>query len=458
MEPYDSAVYEDDVLILHPDVPSRELPGIHIQTDHVYQGNYIIASLQWPWPERSNIYVEVCYWIICFCITSLACTPYLVYNEFLPSIEWGIICPGRFVLYFFIFSAYLIQQCNNYKQQTRHLLRDSIRNIFISLFSLLYATLYSIKWFELQDLPTSYIGVVTFFFCWFVVYHQVASKHYLSSNLHYKNISNLKIRNAMIQSIKKLEEILWHNTEATKFLSSNSKNDLLYYAKIVNTYFESNTASKLKFYEEDGYSSFESCRIGTVNFILGMATVPLALSLMEDYAHSLHEIISNIKVFPWLIAILSAVLSVLYIIATHPIYHKFIRCKSHHSYISYILPCIVGIPKIFSSMILSSIRINASYAIFGRIAAKMGFPIELGVTFIWSGIIIVFLIDFCSNMKILSVAIKFWTTKIANLLLIYSPTNHYFLYLSQRGKLREWRYNIYSMTEDEVEDHLNSIL
>ncbi len=355
-------------------------------------------------------------------VSSMAALPYTAYTGFLMPDLWLFFCVFRTGAYAFVFFVYWI----NFVQQILWSFSTKrpviITAIYIlklcinCLFAALYSSLYSIKWMELPTVILWQISIPAFMASWFLVYFTVIDKH-LSLSISVSgspstNVVNRR-RKILLSSIKKVEKLSYSSLSRAKNIYSSLieyKDVTLLIAKLSATDFYNNEAEKLDIYENELFDSWSEIRTSIVNILLGLSILPLTLAMVEDYGHSLHNIISSEEPFLWMITIFCCTLAVLYIIATYPIHHKSFRNITYifnkDKLVNIITKFITRLPLAFVACVVAAVRLNASYAIFGKMVAKFRIPYSLGMPILWTGVCIVFFVDYGACMKIVSYASK----------------------------------------------------
>ena len=378
-------------------------------------------------------------------VSVMAAFPYLTYSGDMPDDIKDLICISRYIVYFIIFSGYwlyfIVDILSASKLQLIRSMNISYlyigRQVLDCSFSIIYATLYAAKWMSLTDIIIPTISIPSFFISWILVFYSIIDKHISSSvSISGSSSSNStsRKRRVLLRSIKKTEKLLDKYKYRKKFIKQltkeNSSNDRanisILFAYHSNKSLNLQSEERLNLYEEDCYDSWSFVRSDIVNGLLGMSLIPLSLSLLADYGYSISLIIKSEEALLWTATLSTFILGIMYLLATRPIHHKSFRIICSKTTYGFGLNCkeniwlfivniLLNLPIIFCAIIIASLRINASYSIFGRIAARFLLPYSLTFALRWIGTMFTFLIDYGAATKIISCAIKMYFTLIASL-------------------------------------------
>jgi hypothetical protein len=361
-------------------------------------------------------------------ISSFASLPYLACHDHIVLGSTMIkLCSMRMLAYFLIFSVYWIYYINilfsGWKPGSITII-SSIKHLICFLFSVTYSILYSIKWLEIEGVMFWKFTIPLFSISWFLNYYSIIDKQVGSFGSSTGSL-NSKRRNALITNVKNIEA-LCYESEITSITIANEIIAMpcasLLMARLTRANFCNIEEEKLEIYDSINFDFSSSARTNIVNIFLGISLVALSISMIEDYGYSLKSILktTNENIFLWVAIISCCSLAIMYMIATYPIHHKtaktifnaFLFFKSERCVI--LKKFIYRIPFSIISILIASVRMNASYSIFGRIAAKFQFPYCIGMSFIWVSTILVFMIDYGACMKSIS-----WSSKKAVSIVCY---------------------------------------
>jgi hypothetical protein len=162
---------------------------------------------------------------------------------------------------------------------------------------------------------------------------------------------------------------------------------------------------RLVTYEKYWHDGLSEILGDIVNGMLGFSLIPLTLALLEDYGAAVKLIVSDEDTFLWVLTITSLSLGILYLIATRPIHHKSFKVVTRPSKRCF-FRSLIKLPVILGAGAIGSLRVNMSFMIFGRLTGRFMVPFGLSQTLIWTGIILVFYIDYSTCVKILSCSFK----------------------------------------------------
>jgi hypothetical protein len=354
----------------------------------------------------------ICCIVISLIISILSSLPYATYSGMLLSNIWVLFCVVRPAMYAFIFYATWCKLLVYIFIENKTFHKSDILRYFVDfLFASIYSILYSIKWFELNDIYARYVTVTLFAISWFIVYYEVMDKHMITKKS--TDSINHRRRKILLLSIKKIEQLCWDSVEDMERiynkLNKRPHISVLIY-KHKNSEFYHDEEGKLSLYENDYFDPWYETRSNIVNVLLGFSLILLILSIIEDYGYSLHRLVDNNDIFLWLVLVLCSILSCLYLVATFPIYHntlKFLVNLFTKREWKQITSLIRRLPFSFLGCISALTRANSSYSIFGKIAAKMIVPTHIGLFLIWTATAIVGFVDYSACVKILSRTSKY---------------------------------------------------
>jgi hypothetical protein len=348
----------------------------------------------------------------------LSSFPYATYYERITYVEWVFFCLIRTAIFAFVFSSQWIGSIFDYmyrhKYSSSTLPSGIARHLTCTLFATLYSLLYSIKWIELNDVLLWQVSIALFTISWFNVFYNVINCRLGSSITISTTSAKIRIRRVLLSCIKIAENIARDSRSSCDsiFLHFDKRCNIeILIAKQVNSmfYITNGQLDKLDMYEENVYDTCREVRNSFVNMFVGFSLIPLTLSVLEDYGYSLYKLCSDIKcanAFEWLSFILCSLLSMLYMVATYDIHHNNMKklalvFRSKQDMIAAVKSLVVQAVPLSCACIIGTTRFNASYAIFGKIAAKFGMPYSIGLTFIYSMLSIVFIIDTAACYKII---------------------------------------------------------
>lgn len=353
-------------------------------------------------------------------IGTMSAFPYGTYSERITNVEWIFYCLIRAIVFAIVFTSQWCSLVVDHLYKHHHKSNSSgiPRHLLCILFAGLYSVLYSIKWMELDDILLWQATIPLFAMSWFAVFHNVINYRLVSSLNTANTNANMRMRSVILSCIKVAEGIV-------KASASSCDKVLNYYDKFCTIevlvakqrnsmfYTGSSKVDTLIMYEEDAYDRCKDTRISFVNLFIGFSLVPLSLSVLEDYGHSLYKLCITIPknipctdLFDWLSFVLCSILSILYIVATYDIHHNNMRklvliFRSKQDMLDAIKHIVWQILPISAACIIGTTRFNASYSIFGRIAAKFSMPYSLGLPFIYTSLSLVFIIDVAASYKII---------------------------------------------------------
>lgn len=429
-----------------------------------YRGKYVLATKDCEYFKRVSSYKYIFLTSVSLAIAVLGAFPYTSYSEFLPDYEWGFICVLRTMVYILVFSSYIIHNVSRlnitYVSLKHCSLAYLLRVLFGILFAGLYSFLYSIKWLAHSDTPFFKVSIAFFILSWFIVYYSVIDRH-LSNTISIAGIpsSVLSLRRKvnLLKSIQELQDLCFENDELCRdmFLCISVGTEKIYYMKLANSTLAQIEIERVHLYEEEHYDYFERIRGNLVNILLGISLVPLTLAMIEDYGYSFHQTFGDTG-FLWVITILTSVLSVLYLTATYPIYHKLARISINKECLKW---SVLKVVPLGCALAIASVRITASYSIFSKIAASMKMPYDIGWGFIGVGMAVVFLIDFLTCLKIVTSSFKRWISYLSiclNVVLMRCEIDPPCLlkYLSLRCYFKYMKAYVRDVNEDILEDVL----
>ena len=371
-------------------------------------------------------------------VSSLSAVPYLTYSGEAPEEYKQGICITRYIIYLSIFCSYWLYLTVNLIHSSRYgLIRHMKiswqyvgRQVFNVLFSSTYTILYAVKWVSVADIDLPILSIPCFCASWFLVYYSVIDKH-LSSSISTSGSSTSNVhsrkRRMLLSSIKYTENNL-RVSNLTHYIAvlRKSKNlSLLFSCHSVKA-LGLPSEERLVIYERDWHSGMSEICSDVVNGLLGFSLIALTLSLLEDYGHAVKLVVHQEEVFLWVITLASLFLGTMYLIATRPIHHKTLRkilgslyniCSLKYCTLSTVrantLAVVKRLPLMIAAGLVASLRVNASYIIFGRLTGRFDVPYTLGITLIWSGILITFYIDYGACLKIVSCSVKMLLTLVS---------------------------------------------
>lgn len=469
------------------DITLSEGSMVHLRIKRIETVSYrlnLIDSVFWTEVENSNKYIIIALSLFFFVSSAAASTPYLIYGFDVPGVIWILLCVIRSLIYFTVFSGYsLYWSCISAHLSTPYIsLSQRISGLFVArvlvscLFSVTYALMYSVKWYEMDSAIIRDVTVPLFFIMWLSVFYTVIDKH-LSFNVNIDGLSTSSVqsrkRASLLSSIKVMEKYINSSQENCKTIFNQIKTNptlSLLFASVSSKGF-GNEEERLSQYEEVSYDNCLNFRTNIVNVFLGVCIIPLTLSLMEDYGHSFALVLKNGNQtnplpisedsFLWLISWLSSTLSFLYIIATYPIPHKYARKRCTMPKLSTLSAFVVNVPFMFCAAVLASVRINSSYSIFGKMAARFQIPYNLGLPLIWLGVMIVFCVDYLASMKIISCAFKKHMTLISKALCLctnFANTNKHLMAYQLRMYTKNIKTIVRNCDEDTLDDLFAELL
>ena len=400
-----------------------------------YEGNYIIApilnKLDYidPWFENEIEYPW--YLLIFISLFSAACAtisvfPYTVYESFLPDLQFKTLCVARSLSFGIIFfNAWIEMHISFYKYfylDTFEPLEDlkrktNIPQIAISvLFVFLYSGLYAWKWF-IEDVPIKYASLLLSFVSLARVFYGLIQNQLKNSSLD--SISERR-RKILLNCLDKFKKISYFNSAIISTIAEKFKNlegqsislfSIFFAVRDDIQFFTVDKEELLIKYEEDLEDSYEHIRINFTNLYLGVIWLSLTLVMMEDYGYAVFHITKlDEEGYLWLVMMISGILSGLYIFASYGLVHAFsknlvnlLTCRNGGTIVKNLA---FKIPFIFSGLLIASLRMNSSYIIFGRIAAKFAMPYSIGFTLIWVGMLQIFLLDLITSVEMVSRALE----------------------------------------------------
>jgi len=342
------------------------------------------------------------YLVICVVVAVFSSFPYLAYSFGLPEAIWLLVCVLREIIYFFIFFAHwasllltIRRENDGMRCVTRCNFSFAARKILAVTFAGTYTFLYGAKWFTVHNIILQEVSMALFTLSWFHVFYCMIDKQLNT------DVDDEEIRGNLLRRIRTLErEVSRNPMRSAEVLAMMDTED--------------NIEMLLEF--EPGTDEYRCGASGTDCF-LGICLLPLAASLMEDYGYSIAMLLKlgNETIplpisetdFLWLMTCLSLCFAMMYLIAVRRIPR---RWNGECNWTGITCSLVIS----FCAGVLASIRLDASYAIFGRITARLLVPEPLAATVIWLGTILVFGIDFLASAKIISSTRKKMMTLLAH--------------------------------------------
>jgi len=397
-------------------------------------GNYKISALDENLPYIDPYFYEdyqmslVVAFFVILISTGAACLsamPFGFYAGFLPNVEWEFVCILRSIAFGIIYFESWVQMLRDlhvYLADSNMELTSVYskfpgipfsKKILGGVFCILYSGLYAWKWYILDDLPAKYAAIIFFFISTCRVFYSLISLQISNS---VKSSVNNRRRKILLSTIQLTEEVVCKEYSDIKcivesLLSQNYSGFSLFVSvRADNIFYESNREELFNVYEEDFYDSFEYLRVSITNIFLGVAWMAMWLTMIEDYGHAVY-ITTKLEEekYLWLISLVCLVLSGLYVLCSYNLCHACV--KNIMAFLTLKNSCglfkkfAIKIPVLFLGMLIASTRMNSSYATFGRLAAKYSLPYSIGFTLIYTGVLIVFLLDMITAMQLISKAI-----------------------------------------------------
>lgn len=323
--------------------------------------------------------------VLVICVGSLfASFPYLVYSFGLPEPVWLLVCVLREIIYYIIFAAYWL-----------HLLIDPPRLprekvlscLYAIIFSLVYTALYAAKWYTIENIIFREISIGLFVISWLHVFTTTA-----------------------------INVMTSEETQQTRAINSNAE---------LSSYNSLEVYRKLRGEGVDRLDDIKDIEITNdkksviIDLFLGLSIAFVTLSLVEDYGYSIAMVLKlgnetaplpmSKEGFLWTVSISMGIFAVMYVVLARHIAQQYMGEGFSLTMRQALWNILIRLPIFFFAGVLASIRMNSGYEIFGRIVARQGLPETLGLTLIWSGIMIVFVVDFLASGRIVSTAL----TKLA---------------------------------------------
>lgn len=361
-----------------------------------------------------NALITLAILVCSFTVGVIASFPYATYETNITQVEMVFFCIIRSCVFAFVFSSQWV--ITIYKLLVRHEYKSNnlgfIRYSLCCVFASLYAIMYTIKWVEMDNILIRKGSVPLFALSWFNVFYNLIDMRLISCMSFSSTSAKMRMRKVLLSCIKIAECITKKSRESCCKVFSHFENihtiELLV-AKQVNSMFYQSKTDVLNVYEEDKYDRCADLRKCFINVCIGFSLVPLFLSIMEDYGYSLFRLCTseNLEIaYYWMTACFCLILSVLYIVATYDIHHRnmtkvWTAFRSKQDMIEAIKNMVFQTIPLMGACIIGTTRVNSSYAIFGKIAAKFDMPISVGLTFIYAMLTIVFIIDAAASYKII---------------------------------------------------------
>lgn len=374
-----------------------------------------------------TILLLVLFFFLSITVSALGALPYLTYSGEAPeSIKEGI-CITRYIIYLIIFSSHWLYVSTDLILRYRFSIMRSMyinwsfiaRQVLDNLFTITYTMLYAVKWIALENIPQTNVSIPCFCISWILVYYSIIDKH-LSSSISASgspssNLSSRK-RRMLLKSVKNTEKMLSVSSvkERENYICNliEEKNLSLFFSSHVCKGI-SLSEERLVTYEKYWHDGLSEILSDIVNGMLGFSLIPLTLALLEDYGAAVKLIVNDEDVFLWVLTIASLLLGILYLIATRPIHHKTCRVLTSMPTKSCFFSSLMKLPVMAAAVSIGSLRVNMSFMIFGRLTGRFMLPFGLSQALIWSGIIIVFYIDYGTCLKILSCSFKMLFTLLS---------------------------------------------
>ena len=285
-----------------------------------------------------------------YALLSLTCSlfasfPYLAYSFGLPEPVWLLTCALRQIMYFVIFSGYWLHLLID----PPRMCRDVRGVIYSTLFAGVYTILYAIKWYTVPKIILREVSVALFVISWFHVFFTM-----------------------VCQRAKK--ESIWKDTMRKARLSDH--NSLEIYRRLRGEKVDVAESLEMRL-STDRSSSIPLALAG----FFGLATVPLTLSLVEDYGYSINLALKlgnessslpmSEEAFLWTVGSTMGVFAVMYSSMVLRVACKYAeKARNAQLRCAMMWRSIACIPLIFLAGVLGSIRMNSSYEILGRVVAR----------------------------------------------------------------------------------------
>lgn len=362
-------------------------------------------------------------------IASISALPFVAYEGFLPSLEWDFTCILRATAFAIVYlEAWVLcfrriyWWCIPYITDTQDVRFPDPEDFpGVSLFKKLsgfflaftYAGLYAWKWYALTDILLSRLAIPMFLISTTLVFYNLIVRQ-LSNSIGTR-INNRQrkvlLRAAKIGYFNSTRDSIVAETVVDHLRRQNCSAFSLMIGVHNNYLFTDKDDELLKVYEEDFYDPYEYIRVSGFNICLGVALIALWLTMIEDYGHAIATTAPlNEEGYLWFVSIICFVISCFYLLCSYNLAHRalrsihsFVRCKES---LQLIKGFAYKFPAFGMGILIASTRMNSSYAIFGRLAAKYALPHSLGFTLIYLGVGIVFLLDMVTATQLLHHAIQ----------------------------------------------------
>lgn len=465
---------QEDLLIIDVTQGEEEDPFLALRIRPRQLGSDLSFVSDWVWRESPmSIPFRVVYALVSLSWSAAAALPYLWYSSGLPESVWVLTCIMRFITYFLVFSGYWLYLVLGHSfgipgdTGAMYWLRAAAGLLFSSV----YTFMYCVKWYIAAS--SSVISVLLFSASWFYVFYSVVDKH-LSGSVSRSGVDSSratqKKRECLLRSIKHAEQHIASSPEHSQLIHdlvrSGAGNISCLFASTIMSH--AHSEERMSVYEERGYDPCSKVRVCVINVFLGVCLVCLSLSMIEDYGYPLAMLLKGENAtaplpidetsFLAIICLFSAFLSAMYISATYPIPHKYVakRCS-----LDRLKSFLLNVPTMLLAGVIASVRMNSSYSMFGTIAGRCFIPERIGLTFVWSGMMIVFAVDFWACMKITSCALKKHATiasLIATSLLPGKHSLHWLRVYSLRKHFKRAKCAVRNCDEGMVEKLFDALL
>jgi hypothetical protein len=362
---------------------------------------------------------------LCAVIASL---PLTAYEGFLPFIEWdftailraiafGVICLNVWVTIFrscwWWAYPYITDDPINQPDPEDFPGIGWVKRLTGFFFSLLYASLYAWKWYNLQNVPLGGFSVVMFLISSTGVFYRLIYKQLSNTTTTHRGNRQ---RHLLLQSLKvgyinNTKNHIITNTVADHLHREVGSAFSLMVAVHNDRVFTNTEDQVIQLCEESYYDRYQYIRVSITNLGLGMACLGLWMTMIEDYGHSIASTLPLTEEgYLWFVSVVCFWISCFYILCSYNLVHQtlrsvlnFIRCK--RSLLIFRSFCL-KLPALTLGILMASVRMNASYITFGRIAAKYHLPPSIGFTLIYLGVGIIFLLDMIASTRLLHSAIQ----------------------------------------------------
>lgn len=407
----------DDVILLTPeDGPDAiitvsgdyKISVVPRQLDYIDKGFYEDKRM---YPLAAVMIVLISVGISAVGVLPLAA----ISNPVLPTV-WDVLYIPRMVAYGIVYTAnwmILLRYAYRYCLSIDNYIQLSFAQFFLAgLFAALYAGLYAWVWVATPNIfwrtPAIALGALSLFVVYFIVLNQqLVSTPTTSLGRRQRAILLSSIKHARQQlSADYVAETIVKHLQAR----SGSAFSLFVSARTDHIFYTQDRERILNSYEEDTYDRYGIIRRALTNCLLGVVSIALWMAIIEDYgwavANTTHLLADG---YVWLVGVMAAVLSFLYMICGYSRAHQtigkvwsFLMLRDS---LSIVKAFIWHLPFHVIGALIASIRLEASHIAFARLAAKYKLPLSAGYTLIYMAVACVFFIDMMASSKLVNAAL-----------------------------------------------------